>query len=117
MHEIVLKKRLEQLRKKQREEAVKVQEELETALATHPRHIQDTATDNDGIDDYDEHLNSEDIIIEEYDRSMSPEPFQKLYREDRQLEILEPGKDLKELVSYQSLLPSKKNIHIYYVFI
>ena len=39
MHEIVLKKRLEQLRRKQREEASKVQEELETALASHGGHV------------------------------------------------------------------------------
>ncbi|CAJ0753207.1 8647_t:CDS:2, partial [Entrophospora sp. SA101] len=99
MHEIVLQKRLEQLRKKQREEAVKVQEELETALATHSQHVQDAMSVNDSIDDEDEyeHLNLEDIVIEEYDRSMSPEPFQRLSREDKQLDILESGKDLKEL--------------------
>ncbi|RGB35400.1 mid region of cactin-domain-containing protein, partial [Rhizophagus diaphanus] len=95
MHEIVLQKRLEQLRRKQRQEAIKVQEELETALASHSVQIKaegQGTIDNDAIEEEDYSL------IEEYDKSMSPRPFDKLPREDKQCEIVDLGEDMKSLV-------------------
>ncbi|RIB19526.1 mid region of cactin-domain-containing protein [Gigaspora rosea] len=93
MHEIVLRKRLEQLRRKQRQEAIKVQEELESALASH-HHIQmesegqEAMTEEDAISEY---------AIAEYDRSMSPRLIPKLSKEDKQFEIIDPDEDLREL--------------------
>ncbi|CAG8498306.1 17770_t:CDS:10 [Dentiscutata erythropus] len=93
MHEIVLRKRLEQLRRKQRQEAIKVQEELESALASH-HHIQ---MESEGQ----EAMTEEDVISEyaigEYDRSMSPRPMSRLSKEDKQYEIIDPDEDLREL--------------------
>ncbi|GBC15653.1 mid region of cactin-domain-containing protein [Rhizophagus irregularis DAOM 181602=DAOM 197198] len=94
MHEIVLQKRLEQLRRKQRQEAIKVQEELETALASHSVQIKaegQGTIDNDAIEEEDYSL------IEEYDKLMSPRPFDKLPREDKQCEIVDLGEDMKSL--------------------
>jgi hypothetical protein len=97
MHEIVLQKRLEQLRRKQRQEAIKVQEELETALASHNVQIK-TEGGRESIDE--EAIEEEDYsLIEEYNRSMSPRPFEKLPREDKQCEIIDLEEDMKALVS------------------
>ncbi|RIA95685.1 mid region of cactin-domain-containing protein [Glomus cerebriforme] len=93
MHEIVLQKRLEQLRRKQRQEAIKVQEELETALASHS--IQIKVEGQESVDKETEE--EEDYMIEEYDRSMSPRPFDKLPREDKQCEIVDLEEDMKAL--------------------
>ncbi|CAG8504433.1 14094_t:CDS:10 [Funneliformis mosseae] len=95
MHEIVLHKRLEQLRRKQRQEAIKVQEELETALASHNLHVR--------IEGRHEPLDEavleeeDDSLIEEYDVSMSPKPFDKLPREDKQYDIFDLEEDMKAL--------------------
>ena len=96
MHEIVLQKRLEQLRKKQRQEAIKVQEELETALASHSVQIKTEGLDSTNRDAIEE---EDDSLIEEYDRSMSPKPFDKLPKEDKQCEIVDLEEDMKTLVS------------------
>ncbi|CAG8509629.1 3139_t:CDS:10, partial [Cetraspora pellucida] len=92
MHEIVLRKRLEQLRRKQRQEAIKVQEELESAIASHAHHIQMESEGQDVIIEEDT-----DYTIGEYDRSMSPRPLSKLFKEDKQYEIIDPDEDLREL--------------------
>src|SRR6266542_3075732 len=81
MHEIVLHKRLEQLRRKQRQEAIKVQEELETALASHNMQVK-AEGGQESIDEVVEE--DDDSLIEEYDISMSPRPFDKLPKEDKQ---------------------------------
>ncbi|CAG8562724.1 16968_t:CDS:10 [Cetraspora pellucida] len=92
MHEIVLRKRLEQLRRKQRQEAIKVQEELESAIASHAHHIQIESEGQDVIIEEDT-----DYTIGEYDRSMSPRPLSKLSKEDKQYEIIDPDEDLRAL--------------------
>ncbi|CAG8528625.1 3890_t:CDS:10, partial [Acaulospora colombiana] len=97
MHEIVLHKRLEQLRKKQRQEAIKVQEELEYALASHG--IQHVRAEHEGqeLPIGEEAEKTPEPMVEEYDRSMSPKPIEKLFREDKQYEIIDPKEDLKKL--------------------
>ena len=97
MHEIVLQKRLEQLRRRQRQEATKVQEELETALASHNVYVRDEGG-QEGADK--EAMEDEDYsLIEEYDSLMSPRPFDKLPKEDKQYDIIDFEEDMKELVS------------------
>ena len=97
MHEIVLKKRLEQLRKKQREEASKVQEELETALASHGGHVYGEGLGED-VSLEEEELEEADVLIEPYDPSMSPMLMPRLTKEDKQLEILTELEDYQQLV-------------------
>ncbi|CAG8528762.1 14940_t:CDS:2 [Acaulospora morrowiae] len=94
MHEIVLRKRLEQLRKKQRQEAIKVQEELESALASHNIYHDYTGQEYSTEDDV---VKTPEPMVEEYDRSMSPRPIERLSREDKQYEIIDPKEDLKKL--------------------
>lgn len=119
MHQEVLAARLQQLREKQREEALKVQEELERVLA-----MQETEVHGQGVgpgegimtEPVDEEMtevqddefvkknesrrkSSNGLLLEEYERAMSPEPQSLLSREDQELEIIDPMADLKELVS------------------
>ncbi|KAG1148834.1 hypothetical protein G6F37_003034 [Rhizopus arrhizus] len=118
MHQEVLAARLQQLREKQREEALKVQEELERVLA-----MQETEVHGQGVgpgegimtEPVDEEMtevqddefvkknesrqkSSNGLLLEEYERAMSPEPQSLLSREDQELEIIDPMADLKELM-------------------
>lgn len=119
MHQEILATRLQQLRDRQREEALKVQEELERVLS-----MQETEVYGQGVgagegiksEPVDEDLTeaqdqsfvkdrdvvkkkSGSLLLEEYSRAMSPEPMTSLNRDDRELEIVDPVADLKELVS------------------
>lgn len=120
IHQELLSARLQQLRERQREEALKVQEELGHVLA-----MQGTEVHGQGVgpgegiaaEPVDEELTEvqdrefikknipqqapNGLLVEEYDRSMSPEPVFILSREDQELEIVDPIVDLKELVRIQ----------------
>lgn len=118
MHQDILATRLQQLRDRQREEALKVQEELERVLSMQETQVygqgvragegiefepvdeemteaqdQSSAKDKDVVK-----KNSGSLLLEEYSRAMSPEPMSSLSRDDRELEIVDPVADLKELV-------------------
>ncbi|KAI8984360.1 mid region of cactin-domain-containing protein [Mycotypha africana] len=121
MHQEILAKRLEQLRNKQREEAQKVQEELGRVLSMQSAEVHGQGVgegegikyepvDEDMMEAQDERFikdqsvtpaapaASAGLLLEEYDRSMSPEPMQTLSNEDSEMEILDPAADLKELM-------------------
>ncbi|KAI8636344.1 mid region of cactin-domain-containing protein [Parasitella parasitica] len=118
MHQDILAARLEQLRNKQREEALKVQEELERVLSMQEREVHGqgvVAGEGIQMEPVDEALTEaqdkpfikvEDqakqggnsLLLEEYSRAMSPEPMTSLSREDRELEIVDPMQDLAELM-------------------
>ncbi|CAG8608843.1 3898_t:CDS:10, partial [Diversispora eburnea] len=96
MHEIVLQKRLEQLRRKQRQEAIKVQEELESALTSHGAHHIHPVGQETTVEEVEEEI--PEPVVEEYDPSMSPEPMPRLSREDKQSEVIDPEEDWKNLI-------------------
>lgn len=118
MHQEILAARLEQLREKQREEALKVQEELEQVLSMQSAEVHGQGVGaGEGIEAEpvdEEMMEAQDqafskpvetvkkpsggLLIEEYNRAMSPEPMTTLSREDRELEIVDPIEDLKELI-------------------
>jgi hypothetical protein len=94
-HEVVVQNRLEQLRKRQRDEALHAQEEL---LAGVVRSI----SKNVGVpfvSEAQEQLDSEEVV-EPYDRSMSPQPIDitKLPYDERQMDIVTGPEDKKALV-------------------
>ncbi|KAI8985131.1 mid region of cactin-domain-containing protein [Pilobolus umbonatus] len=130
MHQEILAARLEQLRNKQREEALKVQEELERVLS-----MQESEVYGHGIrpgegvvvEPVDEEMtNAQDeafvkknepvhkplsgTLIEDYQRSMSPEPLQRLSKEDREMEVIDPIADLKGLMEQRRIVLSSKVI-------
>ncbi|KAI7904738.1 mid region of cactin-domain-containing protein [Cokeromyces recurvatus] len=100
MHQDILAARLEQLRSKQREEALKVQKELGRVLSMQEREVHGRGVmAGEGIEvEPSMHRALNTLLLEEYDRSMSPEPMEILSREDQDLEIIDPVEDLKELM-------------------
>ncbi|KAI9322666.1 mid region of cactin-domain-containing protein [Dichotomocladium elegans] len=129
MHQELLTSRLIQLRTRQREEALKVQEELQKvlfqqdALEVHGRGVE--AGEGIEVEPVDQDLTEEQdrafeeqaaqdtpLDIEVYERAMSPEPFKQLYREDRELPLIDPIDDLRELMSQRRRVLAKKIIPI-----
>lgn len=98
---MVIKNRLEQLRQKQRHQAIKVQEELGGTLANSAA-IADatevTEAEAEAVEEAEE--------IEEYSREMSPELLDpgKLPPEDRNLPIVHEEDELRALVSQRRTL-------------
>lgn len=97
--------RLEQFKKRQREDAAKVQAELGGVFAN--------LTDQkafggdmhaDAGDEADDEMDEEDFV-EEYDRAMSPVPvdLRALHLEERKLPIVTEDDYLRELVSTETL--------------
>lgn len=98
LHEVVVRNRLEQLRKKQRDEALQAQEELLAGVAqsasTRPIPTSaDQIINNQVAEDEDEER-------EPYDRSMSPIliDITRLAAEERQIDIITVKEDLRALV-------------------
>jgi hypothetical protein len=107
IHEVVLKNRLEQFKKRQREDAAKVHAELGDMLKTTAQasadnfggdmhaEIGEIADDEEADDEIDE-----DDEVEPYDGSMSPKPVdtRTMQLEERRLPIIEEEDNLRALV-------------------
>lgn len=100
LHEVVVRNRLEQLRKRQRDEALQAQEELLAGVAKTASARSWGAADvlETEITETDEPMEA----VEPYDRSMSPPllDITKLPPEERQIDILTAAEDLRALVSF-----------------
>ncbi|OBZ91758.1 Cactin [Choanephora cucurbitarum] len=130
MHQEILAARLEQLRNKQREEALKVQEELERVLSMQHQQVHGQgvmAGEGIQVEPVDQALTEaqdatmfgqeqeaaqkpQGLLVEEYERSMSPEPMISLLREDQDLEVVDPTQDLKELMDKRRVVLESKII-------
>lgn len=96
-----MRNRLEQLRKRQRDEALQAQEELLAGVAKNAQEgLVDTTEAKPSAED--KHSGKPSEIVEPYDRSMSPELLDKkrLSYEDKQLDIVDAIEDLKNLVGF-----------------
>ncbi|TBU49583.1 mid region of cactin-domain-containing protein [Dichomitus squalens] len=95
LHEVVVRNRLEQLRKHQRDEALQAQEELLAGVAKSAQRGEarvvpaDVAAQQDAAEE-----------VEPYDRSMTPPliDIRKLHHEERQIDILTTKEDLRYLL-------------------
>jgi hypothetical protein len=99
LHEVVVRNRLEQLRKRQRDEALQAQEELMAGVAkSAASNFGNPALPINGPNPEDD---VEKETIEEYRRSMSPDliDITRLPMEDRQMDILTEKEDRLALVS------------------
>ncbi|KAI9268268.1 mid region of cactin-domain-containing protein [Phascolomyces articulosus] len=132
MHQELLAKRLHQLRSKQREEAQKVQEELQRVLEqegveVHGRGVEagegiamepvDQTLMEEQDRAFEEQTNEEeeqehDISIEKYDRAMSPEPYEHLTRDDREMGVVDPLDDLRDLMEERRKVLATKIIAV-----
>jgi hypothetical protein len=99
LHEIVVRNRLEQLRKRQRDEALQAQVELVGTAAQSntkqwPTEVRVPQSEAMEVD-------QEDIEVEPYSRDMSPPVVEiaKLPYEERQFSVVDPRAELQALVS------------------
>jgi hypothetical protein len=105
MHEIVLGNRLEQLRKKQRDEAVRYKEEIKHALfvPAAPRAGEGIAEAFEGEErqeDEEEDMDLEqEVVAEEWDESLELKSFSRIPEELRLCEVLEVEEEKQKLVS------------------
>lgn len=92
MHEVVLRNRLEHLRRKQRDEAVKVQDELANAVQADeeilPELPENRVSDNTEIKS----------VQEQWDESMAPRLITRIPMEDQHLQLVDPKDELVLLV-------------------
>ncbi|KAI9284531.1 mid region of cactin-domain-containing protein [Umbelopsis sp. AD052] len=125
MHQVLLTKRLEQLRLRQRMEAQKVQEELEKVLAMHGQVRGRGVESGEGFEAepveeslteeqdkrFEESVDEEvEATTSRYERGMSPVLFTKLSNEDKELNILDPEEDMQHLLEARRKVMSSKVI-------
>ncbi|KIK65546.1 hypothetical protein GYMLUDRAFT_39015 [Collybiopsis luxurians FD-317 M1] len=103
LHEVVVRNRLEQLRKRQRDEALQAQEELLAGVARTAS--SGTAPVVDSIT-----LEAEIVLVEPYDRSMSPPliDIMKLSAEERQVDIHTQEQDRRALIQLRRAVAASR---------
>ena len=106
LHEVVVRNRLEQLRKRQRDEALQAQEELLAGVAKsaqrgEARNVVPAQTEQEAAED-----------VEPYDRSMTPPliDIRKLHHEERQVDILTATEDLRLLMQQRRTIAGTRFI-------
>ena len=107
MHEIVVMNRLEQLRKRQRDEALQAQQDLLEGVSRRAAPAPHTTTTTAAGDDEDmEDGTAAGVVelLEVYERSMSPERvmFGGLGHEERGVEVVDEDVDRAALVRFIS---------------
>ncbi|KAG0325958.1 hypothetical protein BGZ99_010331 [Dissophora globulifera] len=114
IHQVILQKRLEQLKTRQLREAEKEKAELAAVLAMQTL---DVEGDVSGLrplaeedtefaqDDEDQEMQS---VAVPYDRAMSPEPFDTLTREDQNLAVVDQLDDWAEILEKRRQVLSKQ---------
>ena len=103
MHEVVVRNRLEQLRKRQRDEALQAQEELLAGVARSAsrRTVLEVVVENEAVEEV---VSTEDIEV--YQRSMSPTllDISALLPEEREIDIITEKEDRRSLVRFMSCI-------------
>ncbi|KAF9400373.1 hypothetical protein BGX21_004478 [Mortierella sp. AD011] len=115
IHQVILQKRLDQLKTRQLYEAEKEKAELAAVLAMQSQEVEgDTSAigrmeDQDmdlAQDDYDQDMGSSSAVP--YDRAMSPEPFDTLTREDQNIAVVDQWEDWAETLEKRRQVLSKQ---------
>ncbi|PFH52659.1 hypothetical protein AMATHDRAFT_139448 [Amanita thiersii Skay4041] len=106
LHEVVVRNRLEQLRKRQRDEALQAQEELLAGVARNAsRKPVENIIPSEAVD-------QEDITqeVEPYDRAMSPQllDITRLSTDDRQIDIISPEDDWRNLHQQRRIVAASR---------
>lgn len=98
LHEVVVRNRLEQLRKRQRDEALHAQEELLAGVVK----LASNRVPNNVVSSAQIDLEGATEEVEPYDREMSPEPLDtaKLNSDDRQIRVISVENDKRDLVRF-----------------
>lgn len=95
MHEVVLRNRLEHLRRKQRDEAVRVQSVLAQQVQEDDEEAARLLLAQAG----EEEKASQEIVQEKWEEGMEPKLVTRIPMEDQHLQLVEPEEELKRLVS------------------
>jgi hypothetical protein len=108
---VVLKNRLEQFKKRQREEAAKQQQELGNKIVAEGEAATfggDMHAEGGDGEEYEDDADDEDDFIEDYSRSMSPGPVElkTLAQEDRRLPVITEDAFKRNIVRCSSSLMS-----------
>jgi cactin len=112
LHEVVVQNRLEQLRKRQRDEALQAQQELLAGVSVPQKRRrgwahagEEVAIASSAVPEKEAEILPPDEEVEEYDRSMSPVPIDlsSLPYEERQLEIIDELTDRSNLVRHSMM--------------
>jgi hypothetical protein len=106
LHEVVVRNRLEQLRKRQRDEALQAQEELLAGVARSAARGERPNAISENADQTTEPAEEQ----EPYDRSMSPAllDITKLPYEERQIDIVTELEDLRALMAQRRAVASSR---------
>ncbi|KAI9021945.1 mid region of cactin-domain-containing protein [Hyaloraphidium curvatum] len=113
MHRVMLRKRLERLRERQREEAARGVEELrqpiKLQLQSAGRKQAEALPENGEEDDAGPDAEDEaEELPDAYDPSMSPRPLEELSKEDQDLEIVNEDEDALVLEEKRKLVLSQQ---------
>ncbi|TFK74423.1 hypothetical protein BDN72DRAFT_955760 [Pluteus cervinus] len=108
LHEVVVRNRLEQLRKRQRDEALQAQEELLAGVAN-------AASNNFGSDRIPAAaLAAPEVVlqVEPYDRAMSPPliDIAKLRGEEREIKVVDPKEELRALFEQRRIVAASRYV-------
>ncbi|KAF9092950.1 hypothetical protein BGX23_003783 [Mortierella sp. AD031] len=107
IHQVILQKRLDQLKARQLREAEKEKAELAAVLAMQSQDVEGTVAGLREVgEEHTEYLqDGDDIDVDAllapavpYDRAMSPEPFDTLSREDQDLVVVDQWEDWAEIL-------------------
>ncbi|KAF9298011.1 hypothetical protein BGZ74_009551 [Mortierella antarctica] len=117
IHQIVLQKRLEQLKSRQLREAEKEKAELAAVLAMQTQEVEgDTSNLRHGGIEEEADMGQDDLDVDmlasinavPYDRSMSPEPIDTLSREDSSLAVVDQWEDWAEILDKRRQVLNKQ---------
>ncbi|KAG0242279.1 hypothetical protein BGW41_004493 [Actinomortierella wolfii] len=106
MHQMVLEKRLEQLKRRQQREAQRETAQLAAVMAMQSQEVHGDTSLFDQNEEQDAGGEDADMYDEQaavaagmvYDRSMSPEPMDRIPQEDASLEVVDPDEDWRQVV-------------------
>ncbi|KAF9118506.1 hypothetical protein BGW39_001122 [Mortierella sp. 14UC] len=117
IHQVILQKRLDQLKARQMREAEKEKAELAAVLAMQSQDVEGNVSGLREVgEEHTEYLqDGEDIDLDgllgpsiPYDRAMSPEPFDTLSREDQDLEVVDQWEDWAEILDKRRQVLNKQ---------
>ncbi|KAI0693576.1 mid region of cactin-domain-containing protein [Cytidiella melzeri] len=106
LHEVVVRNRLEQLRKRQRDEALQAQEELLAGVAKSASRVDRPGITSEAVDTSTQPAEE----VETYDRTMTPPllDIRKLPYEERQIDIVTEMEDLRALIAQRRQVASSR---------
>ncbi|KAG0271592.1 hypothetical protein BGZ95_000587, partial [Linnemannia exigua] len=117
IHQIILQKRLDQLKARQMREAEKEKAELAAVLAMRSQDVEGNVSGLREVgEEHTEYLQEGDEIDLDslmgpsipYDRAMSPEPFDTLSREDQDLQVVDQWEDWAEILDKRRQVLNKQ---------